>query len=255
MRQTIIRKIHPDSIFPTYGSAGAACMDVSAYISGFPLGNVKSGPGTVYFSNNGKPVIELRPGARAIIPTGLNMVPAPGHEIQMRPRSGMPVKTGLIIANSPGTIDEDYTGEIGIPVINVGTDTVYITHGDRIAQFRVIPVTRASVSNMMMLDSDTDLSDFVQSERGSGGFGSTGVEAPASIGDLLARQLEQPHNQPTPTETPAESEQAEQEVTIDKAYKAASPEAIKEGAEALVDEIAANLEKITGRKASPNDYP
>ena len=226
MRQTIIRKIHPDSIFPSYGSDGAACMDVSAYIDGFPLENVKSAPGTVYFTNNGKPVIELRPGARVIIPTGLNMVPAPGHEIQMRPRSGMPVKTGLIIANSPGTIDEDYTGEIGIPVINVGTDTVCITHGDRIAQFRVVPVIRASASNMLMLDSDTTLSDFVQSERGAKGFGSTGMEAPASIGELLARQLEQPHNQSASEDTPD-----------------------------MADALSDYLEKITGKKVSPNDYP
>ena len=110
--------------------------------------------------------IELSPQQRAAVPTGLFIAMPEGIEAQIRPRSGLALKTGLTVANSPGTIDADYRGEIKVLLINLGTETVTINHGMRIAQMIFSPVLKA---NFQLTDSLNDTS------RGHGGFGSTGL--------------------------------------------------------------------------------
>jgi dUTP pyrophosphatase len=108
----------------------------------------------------------LEPGERAAVPTGLVVEIPEGHEGQVRPRSGLAIKAGLTIVNAPGTIDGDYRGELKVLVVNLGREPVAISRGDRVAQLLIAPVTRASfVETDILSDSD----------RGEGGFGSTGV--------------------------------------------------------------------------------
>jgi dUTP pyrophosphatase len=109
---------------------------------------------------------DLAPGTRMLVPTGLRMDIPAGYEVQVRPRSGLALHHGLTLLNSPGTIDSDYRGPVGIIVVNHGTETVTITHGMRIAQMVVASVVQARFALV------TDLSD---SLRGAGGFGSTGT--------------------------------------------------------------------------------
>lgn len=108
----------------------------------------------------------IKPGERALIPTGLSFEVQPGYEVQIRPRSGLSLKTDLLVVNSPGTIDADYRGEVKIILGNFGKDNFTIKHGDRIAQMVLAPIHQAEFS---VVD---ELSD---TERGEGGFGSTGV--------------------------------------------------------------------------------
>lgn len=110
------------------------------------------------------PVV-LAPGQRALIPTGLAIALPPGFEAQVRPRSGLAVKHGVTVLNSPGTIDADYRGEIGVPLINHGDTAFTVRRGERIAQMIVAPVAQAAWVPVTSLPS---------TERGSGGFGSTG---------------------------------------------------------------------------------
>ncbi|MGZ2256092.1 dUTP diphosphatase [Roseobacter sp. A03A-229] len=131
--------------FPSYQTAGAAGADVRANL---PDGDV-----------------ELAPGARALIPTGLKMEIPEGYEVQVRPRSGLALKHGLMLVNSPGTIDSDYRGPLGIIVLNGGQVPFTVTHGMRIAQLVVAPVVQAG---FVLGDDLTDTA------RGAGGFGSTG---------------------------------------------------------------------------------
>ena len=129
---------------PAYQSAGAAGMDVMAALA--------------------EPVY-LAPGARTAIPTGLSISVPAGYEAQIRPRSGLAFRHGLTVVNAPGTIDSDYRGEIKILLINLGAETIEISHGMRIAQMVIAPVVQASLQEVDSL-SGTD--------RGAGGFGSTG---------------------------------------------------------------------------------
>jgi dUTP pyrophosphatase len=108
----------------------------------------------------------LAPGERALIPTGFAMALPPGYEAQVRPRSGLALKHGVTTLNTPGTIDADYRGEVGVILINHGQEIFTIKRGDRIAQMVVAPVTRLQWSEQATLDA---------TERGAGGFGSTGV--------------------------------------------------------------------------------
>jgi dUTP pyrophosphatase len=108
----------------------------------------------------------LDPGARTAVPTGLVLEIPAGFEGQVRPRSGLAFKAGLTVVNAPGTIDSDYRGELKVLMVNLGSDTVSIGRGDRIAQLLIAPVTRASF---------TESDDLSASDRGDGGFGSTGV--------------------------------------------------------------------------------
>ncbi|AEI95518.1 dUTP diphosphatase [Roseobacter litoralis] len=130
---------------PAYETSGAAGADIRA--------NIPDGP------------IILAPGARALVPTGLCMAIPQGYEVQIRPRSGLALKHGITLVNSPGTIDSDYRGAVGVIMQNLGDAAFEITHGMRIAQMVVAPVVQASFALSESL-SETD--------RGSGGFGSTG---------------------------------------------------------------------------------
>jgi dUTP pyrophosphatase len=108
----------------------------------------------------------LAPGARALIPTGLAIALPPGFEAQARPRSGLALRHGITLLNSPGTIDADYRGELKVILINHGAEAVTIRRGERIAQVVIAPVTRAILEEADTLD---------ETARGAGGFGSTGV--------------------------------------------------------------------------------
>jgi dUTP pyrophosphatase len=109
--------------------------------------------------------VTLAPGERALISTGLRMAIPPGYEMQVRPRSGLAIHQGIGLVNAPGTVDADYRGVVRIILINWGQDSVTIRRGDRIAQFVFAPVVRAQLEVSATLE-DT--------ERGEGGFGSTG---------------------------------------------------------------------------------
>jgi dUTP pyrophosphatase len=111
--------------------------------------------------------IIIKPGKRILIPTGLAFEIEPGFEVQVRPRSGLSLKTNLLVVNSPGTIDADYRGEVKVILGNFGDEDEIINHGDRIAQLVVAPITQA-----LFITSD-NLSD---TQRGTGGFGSTGIK-------------------------------------------------------------------------------
>lgn len=133
--------------FPVYATSGAAGADVRA--------NFESCQG-----------VTLAPGARTLVPTGLRIAIPDGFEVQIRPRSGLALKHGITLPNSPGTIDSDYRGPLGVIVQNTGTDPFEITHGMRIAQLVVAPVVHA----------DFALGSMENTVRGAGGFGSTGTE-------------------------------------------------------------------------------
>ena len=133
---------------PAYETPGAAGLDLMAAIA----------PGA-------KLVIE--PGARDLVPTGLRIELPQGYEAQVRPRSGLALKSGVTVLNSPGTIDSDYRGEVSVILINLGAEPFEITRGARIAQLIVAPVTQA-----VLVEAD----DLNGTARGAGGFGSTGVD-------------------------------------------------------------------------------
>ncbi|GAB1482827.1 dUTP diphosphatase [Treponema sp.] len=109
--------------------------------------------------------ISLAPLARALVPTGLRLQLESGFEGQVRPRSGLALKHGITVLNAPGTIDADYRGELGVILINLGSETFTINHGDRIAQLVISPVIQGNFELSTSLTS---------SARGEGGFGSTG---------------------------------------------------------------------------------
>ena len=132
---------------PAYESAGAAGADLRANLPG----------GTV----------TLAPGARALISTGLQMAIPQGFEVQIRPRSGLALKHGITLINSPGTIDSDYRGVVGVIMGNMGAEAFTVEHGMRIAQMVVAPVGQAGFDLAERLD---------EPPRGAGGFGSTGAQ-------------------------------------------------------------------------------
>ena len=107
----------------------------------------------------------IPPGGRALVPTGLRIALPEGYEAQVRPRSGLALRHGVTLPNSPGTIDADYRGEIGVILMNLGQEPFVVEPGDRIAQMVVAPVVRVAWSEAEALDA---------TERGEGGFGSTG---------------------------------------------------------------------------------
>ena len=133
-----------DLPLPAYQTALAAGMDLLAAVA--------------------EPVT-LAPGKRALIPTGIAMALPAGYEAQVRPRSGLAAKQGVTVLNTPGTIDADYRGEVQVILINLGDALVVIERGMRIAQMIVAPVSRAELRETAMLPG---------TERGAGGFGSTG---------------------------------------------------------------------------------
>ena len=129
---------------PSYATADAAGLDLLAAVA--------------------EP-IELAPGARHLVPTGISIALPPGYEAQLRPRSGLALKHGVTLLNSPGTIDADYRGEVGVILINLGEVPFRLQRGDRIAQLVIAPVAR-----LAWRESET----LPESTRGAGGFGSTG---------------------------------------------------------------------------------
>ena len=131
---------------PSYETAGSAGMDVRAAVP-------EDAP------------LTLAPGARELVPTGITMAIPQGYEVQVRPRSGLAVKHGITCLNTPGTIDSDYRGEVKVILINLGSEPFVIQRGERIAQLVVAPVTQGLFEIVANLD---------ETERGSGGFGSTG---------------------------------------------------------------------------------
>ncbi len=110
--------------------------------------------------------LRLEPGERALVPTGLAIALPHGYEAQVRPRSGLAIRHGVTLPNTPGTIDADYRGEIKIIVINLGDTAFEIVRGMRIAQMIIAPVIRAEL---------VEVSELPETERGAGGFGSTGT--------------------------------------------------------------------------------
>jgi dUTP pyrophosphatase len=130
---------------PAYATAGAAGMDVVSAED-----------------------VTLAPGARHAVATGLALAIPDGYEVQVRPRSGLALKHGITVPNTPGTIDSDYRGELKVILINLGSEPFGIARGDRVAQLVLAPVVRAAWQ---------EVEDLAATERGEGGFGSTGGHA------------------------------------------------------------------------------
>lgn len=135
----------PELPLPVYGSALAAGMDLHAAYDAL-----------------------IEPGMSALVPTGLIFEIPAGYELQIRPRSGLAAKNAISIANAPGTVDADYRGEVKVILINHGHEPFRVHVGDRIAQGVVAPVTRAALE-------EVQAEDLIKTDRGQGGFGSTGV--------------------------------------------------------------------------------
>jgi dUTP pyrophosphatase len=112
--------------------------------------------------------LHIEPGARALVPTGVRIAVPPGCEAQVRPRSGLALRHGIVLPNAPGTIDADYRGEIQVILLNAGQESFTVRRGDRIAQLVIAPVVRAEWSEVVELD---------ETARGAGGFGHSGLRA------------------------------------------------------------------------------
>ena len=141
----VVRLPHAEGIdLPSYATDGSAGLDLRAAVE--------------------KPVV-LKPFQRVLIPTGFIFEIPEGYEGQVRPRSGLALKKGVTVLNSPGTIDSDYRGEVKVILINLGQEEVVIERGERIAQLVIAPVTRAEL---------VEVEKVSQTSRGAGGFGSTG---------------------------------------------------------------------------------
>lgn len=134
-----------DLQLPSYETVGAAGMDVAAGVTDS---------------------LAIQPGERVLVPTGFGVALPEGYELQVRPRSGLAVRYGVTVINSPGTIDADYRGEVKIALVNLGKNPYIVNRGDRIAQLVLAPVMRAIFKEVTILD---------LTERDSGGFGHTGV--------------------------------------------------------------------------------
>jgi dUTP pyrophosphatase len=148
MKKILIKKLPhaKDLQLPNYESVAAAGMDIRAAVE--------------------TPIV-IKPGERTMIPTGLQMALPVGYEAQVRPRSGLAIKHGITMLNTPGTIDADYRGELKMIAINHGQEEFVVNHGDRMAQMVIAPVTQFPVVEVDELD---------ETDRGEGGFGSTGVK-------------------------------------------------------------------------------
>jgi dUTP pyrophosphatase len=148
MKLPVQRLAHAaDLPLPTYATEGSAGLDLLAAIDAD---------------------IELNPGARTLVPSGIAIALPQGFEAQVRPRSGLAVKHGITVLNAPGTIDSDYRGEIKVPIINHGEDVFHITRGMKIAQ---MIIARHEVVELL------ETTELPASQRGTGGFGSTGMTA------------------------------------------------------------------------------
>ena len=137
------RRVHPDAVLPSYAHPSDAGMDVRSVDE-----------------------LTLAPGQRALVHTGLVMLLPPGYEAQVRPRSGLALKSGVTVLNTPGTIDSGYRGEVGVILANFGEADLQVKTGDKIAQIVVAPVTQPEI---------VETEDADETDRGADGFGSTGV--------------------------------------------------------------------------------
>ncbi len=146
MIKILIKRLSEEVSLPKYETSGSSGMDLSANID----------------TN-----INIDPGKTAIIPTGLAISIPKGYEAQIRPRSGLAAKQKISVLNTPGTIDADYRGEIKVILINLGQDSFVVEKGFRIAQMVVCPVVQAQLK---------EVNDLSETERGEGGFGSTGTK-------------------------------------------------------------------------------
>ena len=146
MTEILIKRLSKNIPLPKYETDGSSGMDIAADVN-----------------EN----IEIKPGKSEIIPTGLAISIPKNFEIQIRPRSGLAAKKSISVLNTPGTIDADYRGELKVILINLGTKSFFVENGARIAQMVLCPVVKANLKEVKILE-DT--------ERGSGGFGSTGTK-------------------------------------------------------------------------------
>ena len=146
MTKILIKRLSKEVSLPRYETSGSSGMDLAANID----------------AN-----INIDPGKTAIIPTGLALSIPKGFEVQIRPRSGLAAKHKISVLNTPGTIDADYRGEIKVILINLGQETFKVEKGLRIAQMVVCPVVQAQLK---------EVDDLSETERGKGGFGSTGTK-------------------------------------------------------------------------------
>lgn len=137
------KRVHPDAVLPAYAHPSDAGMDIRSVEE-----------------------LTIPVGKRALVHTGLVINLPPAYEAQVRPRSGLALKSGVTVLNTPGTIDAGYRGEIGVILINLGENDFVIRKGDRIAQLVIAPVTQPIVVEATEID---------ETDRGTGGFGSTGV--------------------------------------------------------------------------------
>ena len=137
------KRIHPDAVLPAYAHPSDAGMDVRSVED-----------------------LAIAPGKRALVRTGLVMMLPPLYEAQVRPRSGLALKHGITVLNTPGTIDSGYRGEVGVVLINLGQEEFKVAKGDKIAHLVIAPVTQPEVAEAFDVD---------ETDRGEGGFGSTGV--------------------------------------------------------------------------------
>jgi len=146
MTKILIKRLSNNIPLPKYETEGSSGMDLTANVN---------------------KVIEIQPGKSEIIPTGLALSIPKNYEIQIRPRSGLAAKNQISVLNTPGTIDEDYRGEIKVILINLGEKKFVIEKGLRIAQMVLCPVIKAELE---------EVDELSETKRGSGGFGSTGIK-------------------------------------------------------------------------------
>ena len=146
MTEVLIKRLSRNVELPKYETSGSSGMDLSANID---------------------TKIKIEPGKTYIIPTGISLSIPKNFEVQIRPRSGLAAKNQVSVLNTPGTIDADYRGELKVILINLGNSTFTVEKGARIAQMVVCPIVKAKFREVENLD---------QTDRGSGGFGSTGVK-------------------------------------------------------------------------------
>ena len=137
------KRVHPDAVLPSYAHPSDAGMDVRSVED-----------------------LTLAPGKRALVHTGLVMLLPPGYEAQVRPRSGLALKNGVTVLNTPGTIDSGYRGEVGVILVNLGESEFSVKRGDKVAQVVIAPVTQPEIAETEFID---------ETDRGAGGFGSTGA--------------------------------------------------------------------------------
>ena len=137
------KRIHPDAVLPAYAHPSDAGMDIRSVAD-----------------------LVIPAGKRALVPTGLVMLLPPMYEAQVRPRSGLALKNGVTVLNTPGTIDSGYRGEVGVILVNFGEVDFQVRKGDKIAQLVIAPVTQPEIA---------EAEDVDETDRGAGGFGSTGV--------------------------------------------------------------------------------